>query len=352
MGHPRQGESVSLDLLSNDLSGGAYVILRDANMQVRTLLPTERFILDMLEAQVASGIAVDVELIGPVLTPISPLLDLPFNEGTGTTDTNIGSLGSSNNATLSSAAWGPPLGYQPYSLNCNATDYAYCTATGLPAGTNPWTFAIWFLTSIIPSGDGYITQYGNQVGGGEVNMFMQPDGTIFLGFGEAGGFGTSIPYADGMPHFLRVNTDGVTVTGFIDEVQFGTAAPASFSILFASNQLPIGASIGDIPTWTGLLGETFVYGANLTAAQGALLFAGQTVFPDYTIEPLPNSLLASFYPGVGFMEVPSEGMSLPPNQVPFAIASGAGTVHLVGSGRIVQDCQQMGRPSWQANLNP
>lgn len=348
MGHPRQGESVSLDLISSDLSGGAFVVLRDANMQVRTLLPTERFILDMLEAQVASGIAVDVELVA--IEAQGPLSDYFFSEGNGTIDADLGSRGIP--ATLSAESWGPPVGPSPASLDTsNGTVYASTSDAGLPSGDQNFDIGIWFNTTSKPSSFGLLVFLGANTGNEGIYLTVDSNGFVNLGAPGEVSFTYPVDLTDGLDHFIRIDNpnNAVAVELYVDEVAVGSYNNGYNLVLGG------GAFIGTIDgvnhNFPGLIGRTTIYGFPLTLLQGASLFAGGTPTQS-AIGPIPNSLLASFYPGVGFMEVPSEGISLPPGLIPFAIASGAGTVHLVGSGRIVQDCQQMGRPSWQANLNP
>lgn len=56
----RQGENVRFTLVSSDASGGASVVIADANGLDRPLQTYERFIMDSIEVQIVAGITIDI----------------------------------------------------------------------------------------------------------------------------------------------------------------------------------------------------------------------------------------------------------------------------------------------------
>lgn len=455
MGHPRQGETVSLELRSTALQDGAFVELRDTNMLPRPLGANERFILDMLEANVEASIAVDVYAavsyrafsateLGSVSAPNThySLLVAPggkyavasfghsgldvYDVSNSETPVYLATYGSHNYSGL--AFLGPTTlagvignGSGNTIQFFDVTDFTNVILSAVYTSSNGsgvfiqsfasdgqrFAYAVDTNGSALEIVDGIDAYNPIQAAyyAGQTNVIGvagATDGTGRLILFTSNGSGVAytmlvvggIPSVVGsLPNFevgtstmywqqaniaqrtaAGINDGGyltvVDITNFANPTLLGAdlspgAGGRGYCLLTPDGTIAIIGADGDGATYAinivdapnVIVEHTFPTNINSMALFGNLFYTLDNV-PVLTVYALAyivigaNTLLGSFNPSVGFHNVPSEGISLPLGQVPYAIASGAGTVHLVGSGRIVQDGQQMGRPSWQANLNP
>jgi hypothetical protein len=195
------------------------------------------------------------------------LLDLAFDENTGTTAANTGSLGSGANGTLTAGAtWSAPgkLGVSCLSLTAASSQYV---AIATQSATTAITHAAWIYKT--SSGTMAVMNFGKsllRVTDTSVQFFPDSDNSPFSTF-------TSTVPQNTWTHICVTHT-GTTDRLYINGVEAASSPQTSRAVATSSSTSAIGRySDGNTNFWGGKIDEVRVYSRALSGADAADLAA-------------------------------------------------------------------------------
>jgi hypothetical protein len=212
-----------------------------------------------------------------------------FNETSGTTAANIGSLGATVNATyqgsptLGTAGPRPPT-YLGFEANNNAPTLNGTTAriqvpdnAGFDFGTGPYSIALWFNpANVTVRGD----LFTYKVGGNDYGIHMGSQGAGTVSVYHNGFIGTGGTLANNQWYFLVVTRGaGGTVNAYLNGAVIVSGTDngdmsIAQDLVFGSNINPTPATPSFL--FTGLLDEPAIWNRGLSAAEVQTLYQTAT----------------------------------------------------------------------------
>lgn len=229
----------------------------------------------------------------------NPLAYYRFNETSGGTATNLGSLGASANGsylggislnqssynTANPTNLGPSAGFDGSSGRVQIPDVA-----GFNLGTGPFSVEFWFNTTVTATGRGDLFTYKG--GGGDFGIHSNsqaPTGSVstyFNAFNGPAGNTNGVPAAMGTWHHYAVTRDAANIFNIYMDgaLAFSGSDGDSWNI---ANDLLIGANHGGSPGspgtfFNGRIDEVAIYGSALSLANIQAHIAAANVVPEPT----------------------------------------------------------------------
>ncbi len=236
------------------------------------------------EINTANDTATDVTIVTPQVSANGLVAAYAFNEGTGTTVTDIS--GNNNRGTTLGTTW-TAAGKYDGALSFNgsgalvtipdAPSLRLTTAMTLEAWIKPSATNSWWQDVIYKGNDNYYLESSSSDAG------HPAAGGIFAGSGK-NTFGTAVVPLNAWTH-LAATYDGATLRLYVNGVQVSSIAQTG-SLAASANPLQIGGDSIFGQYFEGLIDEVRVYNVALTAAQVQSDMAtaiGATPVPDLTL---------------------------------------------------------------------
>lgn len=141
--------------------------------------------------------------------------------------------------------------------------------TGLAAGNTPHTLATWIKVVALPANRAWIALLGN-AGAGAHHWLLNSAGTTQFGVWNGTQKQPVLPVGEW--HHVAVTFDGTNLAAYVDGVEVGTAAPASFNL--QGVPFTVAQAHNNENFFNGILDDVRIYDRALTAAEVQYLSDG------------------------------------------------------------------------------
>ncbi len=145
--------------------------------------------------------------------------------------------------------------------------YGQGTDAGLPSGNNPFTISLWMKNNTFASGTGQaIVSFGNSATALSLRYFSSPKISVFQGSSVIAQF--NMPNNTDYHHFI-FSYNGITLSGYIDNVLIGTASITLSTVLGGDNFFLVGRGLPSSGVFNGKIDELVIWNKALTRTSGS-----------------------------------------------------------------------------------